>query len=503
MVSYSEFIHDYTESQFKYKEPLSEEYKVFLNGKEIPVYTCRISKYSFNRVWPGYQRSGAQTDLVSFVNIVSDEKIDLKVVPQFSYEKIMIKPYSKNVVHSDNNGEVEFSLENAGSFVFVADDFHHTLYIFNSKPIEAPEKNSVTHYFGPGVHMPGKIILHDNESVYVDKDALVFGCILAKNAKNLHIFGNGIFDDANEGRLDKNCYEDYTNGNIKFYECENIRVEGVLFRDSAMWCVNVFACDNAVFDDIKVFGQWKYNTDGVDIVNSRNITLKNSFIHSFDDTITIKGIDRYCHINNENILIDNCGLWCDWGHTCEIGVETICREYKNIVFKNCDIIRAGNAALAVNNGDFAEVSDVVFENISVEYNFYDTPTVFQEYEEMEYAPKETTCIAHLIKIMNELWRTAKARKEWNLPEPGENLDKTGLNCGMVSDITIKNIKVYYDERIPKPDGKFNTPVFIKSFRDDIKFCNISISDVSINGEAIDESGIVAEIDVVDNFYFEK
>ena len=33
-----------------YTEPISKDYRVFINGEEIPVYTCRISKYPFNTV---------------------------------------------------------------------------------------------------------------------------------------------------------------------------------------------------------------------------------------------------------------------------------------------------------------------------------------------------------------------------------------------------------------------------------------------------------------------
>ena len=80
MFSYSKFTHYYTKSVFNYEEPISEDYKVFVNGEEIPVYTCRISQYPFNRVWPGYQRSINQTELASFVNIVSDEAVDIEVI---------------------------------------------------------------------------------------------------------------------------------------------------------------------------------------------------------------------------------------------------------------------------------------------------------------------------------------------------------------------------------------------------------------------------------------
>ena len=41
---------------------------------------------------------------------------------------------------------------------------------------------------------------------------------------------------------------------------------------------------------------------------------------------------RYADPSNENIITDNCVLGCDWGNTCEIGIETAAPEYKNIVF---------------------------------------------------------------------------------------------------------------------------------------------------------------------------
>ena len=105
---------------------------------------------SFNRVWPGYQRdAGSQTDLVSFVNIVSDEELDFKVEPLFEYEKIMIKPYSKNISHTLEDKKVSFKRTQEGQYVFLGDNFHHTLYIFNSRPIASPKKEDVTYTINP------------------------------------------------------------------------------------------------------------------------------------------------------------------------------------------------------------------------------------------------------------------------------------------------------------------------------------------------------------------
>ena len=506
MFSYSEFEHNYTKSlpNFKYVEPISEDYRVFVNGKEVPVYTCRISKWPFNRVWTGYQRPFDQSEQASFVNLVSDEPLQIEVIANRSHQKVMIKPYSKKISHTETDRKIAFTLPENGQFVLETDSYHRCLYIFNSQPIAAPSPDAVTHYFGPGIHMPGKIVLRDNDSVYVDKDALVFGCLYAENAKNLHIFGNGIFDDSAEARYTIQCYEDFTNGNLKFYDCEHVRIEGVGFKNSAIWCINLFHCFDVGIEDMKVFGQWRYNTDGVDIVNSQDIVIRNSFVHSFDDTITVKGIDRYCTTDNKNMLFENCVLWCDWGRCCEIGLETACREYKNITFRNCDILRGGYAALDIQNGDWAEVSDITFEDIRIEYNAFDTEAVYQAADEMTYIAQDTVTAPCILSIANERFRSEDTENAWgDLGQKPDELDLTGIQVAGVHDITVKNIYVYYDEAIPKVDGKYNARIDIHSSVEGVEFDNIYVSGVVINGKFVRGEEIVQSVSNVSRYVFEQ
>ncbi len=484
MYSYSKFEHTYTKSCFKYIEPISEDYRVFVNGEEIPVYTCRISKYPFNTVWPGHQRPFEQSENASFVNIVSDEEIKIEVIPRIEHEKILIKPYSRKIECTEENGKVSFALKENGQYVFECDSYHHCLYIFNSKPIEAPEKDAVTHYFGAGIHFPGKITLKSNESVYIDKDALVYGCLYADGAENIHIYGNGIFDDSHEERSGNFCYESYTNGNMRFYDCKNVQIEGVGMKNSAEWCLSFFGCFDVTVDNIKIFGQWRYNTDGIDIVNCRNIFVSNSFVHSFDDTITIKGIDRYYYIDNKNIHIDNCVLWCDWGKCCEVGVETVCREYEDISFKNCDLIRCGNAALDINNGDCAEVHDVVFENINVEFNAFDTVEIYQNNDEEIYNAQNIIAVPRLILFGNEIMRTPECCKLWNLPQITSFIDLTGVKQRNIHDVTVKNINVFYDEGLPLKDSMPDIKCIVLPADGTDEFHNINISDISVNGKKL-------------------
>ncbi len=504
MFTYSKFTHDYDKSFFKYEEPLSPHYTVTVNGEDVPVYTCRISKYPLNRVWTGYQRPGNQTEIASFVNLISDEPLHITVKTTLPHERLLLKPYSKGIVPAESDGEITFTLPENGQFVLEADSYHHCLYLFNSKPIPAPDPSGVTHYFGPGVHFPGKITLHSNESVYVDKDALVFGCLFADGAENLHIYGNGLFDDSGEGRCFIHCYEEFTNGNLKFYDCRNVRIEGILCRDSAIWCLNLFHCFDVTVDGIKIFGQWRYNTDGADIVNCQDITIRNSFIHSFDDTVTIKGIDRYAGTDNANILTENCVLWCDWGKTCEIGLETACREYRDITFRNCDILRAGNTALDIQNGDCAQVTGVLYEDIRVEYNRFDTDAQYQDADDTVYTRGDTIQIPALLSIVNYPFRNPGNAALWGLPtELLADIELSDIRQGSAENVVCRNIRVYYDEGIPMTaDGRYNVPIVIHSCRDGVRYKNVRVSDVTVNGTPVTAENAVLHIDSVDGFVLE-
>ena len=483
MFSFSKFTHGYDKSVFKYVEPISEDYKVIVNGVEAPVYTCRESKYPFNCWWKGHQRQIDQTELASFVNLVSDEEIKIEVIPAKAYKKVMIKPYSKGVSYIEADGKISFTIKAHGTYVLQLDDYHNALYIFNSKPYRCENPKDVTHYFGAGIHMAGKITLKDGESVYVDKDALVFGCIFAEGAKGIRVFGNGILDDSGEERFCEHCYEPYTNGNVKFYDCSDMKLEGVLLRNSAIWCVNLFHCFHADISDIKVFGQWRYNTDGVDIVNCQNITLKDSFIHSFDDSVTIKGIDRYISTDCKNIKVSDCTLMCEWGRACEIGLETSCREYSDIAFRNCDILRGAHVALDIQNGDCAEVHDVVFENIHVELESFFTAGEIQRNDEDEYTRKDRYAGTTLISIANDRFRACYSHIE-GMDTLGDiyDVDLSGINAGSVRDILYKNIYVYYDEMIPSIEGKPNMRIHITSKgMPSAKYRGIVIDGITVNG----------------------
>ena len=499
MITYSKFPkYDQFKKSGAYEVPTSQDYKVYINGEEVPVYTSRISAYPFNRSWPGFQRPIEQSELVSFVNLVADEQVTIEVEPltKTAYERIMVKPYSKGVKAEKVGGRVAFTLKENGGYVLELDDYHGLLYIFNNKPVLCESPESVSYYFGPGVHFAGMLRLKSNESVYVDKDAYVYGSIFAEDAENVVVYGNGIFDDSHEERFSPHCSSPY-NGNIRFHDCKNVKVLGVGFQNSATWCVNLFHCFDVEIDGINVFGQWRYNTDGVDIVNCQRITIRNSFIHSFDDTITIKGYSWDYDTDNCHMLFENCVLWCDWGRTCEIGLETGCREYRNIVFRNCDLIRGGSVACDIQNGDCAEVHNIVFENIRVELEEFYTVSVYQHSDEQKYDAKDSLEVAAIVSITNKRYREREIFEEVGFLGVADFKKPKKEKYASVCDVCFKDIFVYADEKVLKHmDGKCAV-VRIENTLDGTEYKNIKIENVVVNGQRLNEEQMSIEVQGMD------
>lgn len=443
------------------------DYEVTVNGNPCDVRECRVSAMPFNRFFPGYQRSIDQTELASFITFSADEEVIIKVKCKNSFDEAVIRPLSKGVLVEKCGQELKFTLKEHGGYSLELDDEHNALHIFFNKIKEYLDKDQADYYFGPGIHFPGIITLKDNQSVYVDEEAVVYGSIYSPGAENIRVFGGGVIDGSTEERVYGLYYENYTKGNIRLYNCKNVKIEDVILKNSAIWVLSLFECNNVTIDNIKIVGQWRYNTDGIDIVNTSNVFIKNSFIRSFDDTITLKGIYDKVKII-ENITVENCVMWCGWGRNIEIGAETAVDEIRNIVFKDCDLIHSSTAAIDIYNCHYAAVHDVKFENINVEYQKNTMPAVIQENDLQKYDDGGKICIPYLINVENP-----KVYEE----AAGIGNDKNS-KYGEAYNLVYKNINAYTDEICERPLIRF------ESEKTDVIFRNITLENFFVNGKKV-------------------
>jgi len=472
-------------------EQTCEDFSVVLNGgTAVLPYAARVSAMPYNTTWPGCQRPPEQTEIASFISFEADEPVTVKLETKKDFSEVTIRPLSKKIIPSVNGGTIEFSITKPGQYVVECDGFHNALHIFANPPenfgIEKMDKNDPSLiYFPPGVHRPGAIEIKSGQTIYIDAGAVVYGSIVGINVKNSRVVGYGIIDGSEEIRddytlllatdisswpslkenfirrnkmpvpefsLDSEKLKKYLTdtetlcGCIRFYNSENIEINGVICRDAASFAIIPAACENVVCDNVKLIGMWRYNSDGIDFFNSSNGIVRNSFLRNFDDCMVLKGIKGWDRRNMENILVQNCVVWCDWGQALEIGAETCADEYKNIIFEDCDIIHASGSCMDIQNGDRAYVHDLTFRNIRCEYSKYHLPGVYQHDMSAPYCGVrgENQPALFLARSYCGVWSDS-------------NL------LGRISDITLKDIYVLADEGIPMPNSyiegaraKYNT-----------------------------------------------
>ena len=502
-------------------EKVSNDFQIRINGNKVEAYQIRVSAIPFCHTFWGTERTLDQTELAAVVSFSADEPVNVELIPNRQFKKITIRPLSEKIVADSDGEKISFTINHPGQYVVELDGPHNALHLF-ADPVKdygvLPDAEN-TLYFDAGIHRIGQVVLEDNTTVYIDRDAVVYGSFLAYGAENIRILGNGVLcgswydrqpDDMllayDIPRVPDSCYESpgqrkaflermapvktsicnketYIPGTgtklfkdreqfkkfleivhpvkagLHFYHCRNIEVNGIIMRDATGLSNTIAACEYVNYDNVKTIGMWRYNTDGIDFYNSRNCMVRNTFIRAFDDGICMKGQLGYDTFNTENILVENCVLWNDWGKALELGVDTIAPEISHITYRDCDIIHHAGVVMDIGNEDRADIHDVLFEDIRVEYSVHDLKPYHQKTDNEKYVPQRWVDPLIFVGIDCNLWSSDNI--------PGKN-----------HHITFRNIEVFTEDDMPFP------PVIISGKDEEHTSSDFVFENIMFNGKRI-------------------
>lgn len=330
------------------------------------------------------------TNNMSFVKFTNAFTSDVKVKVTKNtgpFDKVEIRPFSNQIKHqklSDN--VIEFTMKKAQKVSVEFDgDRYNNLFVFADKPeLSTPDKSDPNViWYGPGIHHVGQIILQSNQTLYLHEDALVYGYIESIGSQNIRICGRGIIDSSDEN-MDTSKPRV---SQLLLANCSDVVVEDILMRNTPTWNVSMFACDNVHINGIKQIGS-NANSDGLDICNSSNVLIENTFQRNKDDNISIKVFDKESirdtdgggsadldslNVENSfNITMRNCVLWADEAHNMLVGPEARGGKFYNIRFENIDVLENTQndetypGVMAIMIADQGEYSDISWDNIRVE-----------------------------------------------------------------------------------------------------------------------------------------
>lgn len=348
------------------------QYDVRIGGKRVTVYDLKVSPAdSLLRMKGMDDKKGSKDiyDMAAFCSRDISGPTPVRVKVPVDVESARILPASRGIEPVIKGREISFeALPGDRLTLEINGDEIHSLHIFTD-PEETeyidPSDPSVI-YYGPGEHTVSRLVVRSGQTLYLAPGAVLYGEMFQQKkggpfspvvsliGDNIKVCGRGIID----GSL---CETLTTN--LLFVKGRNITIEGITLRDASVWTIPVKDAENVLIDRVKILG-YRANSDGIDICNSRNVTIRNCFIRTLDDLIVVKttrtgGPAEHIHAYG-NIL------WNEVAHALSIGAE-INQDITDVVFEDNDIIhdKGREWSLRVYHCDNGRVKDVVFRNLRI------------------------------------------------------------------------------------------------------------------------------------------
>jgi len=337
-------------------EALSSEYEVVAQGKKVDVYTARVLDPPF---------AGQQWDFggpYAFANFDMEGRVTVRVTAKRFLTNAVVRPQFPDVqLKLLDDHTVSITFGSARKVSFEPDGKNGPLLLFaNPMEKDAPKASAPNViYFGPGIHQAGRVDVGDNQTVYLAGGAVVKGAIVAQGS-NIRILGRGILDGSD--------YE-WRKGPANFTVSitgTNVEVSGITIRGSSHWTIVPRASRNVTVRNVKLCGSRVQNDDGINPCNSQEVLITDCFIRSDDDCVAMKGLDLKTPNNNvENVVVENCTLWCDRARIFLLGHESRAAYMRHITLRNLEIIHYTMTPFLLEPGEEMRLEDVHIENVKL------------------------------------------------------------------------------------------------------------------------------------------
>ncbi len=147
---------------------------------------------------------------------------------------------------------------------------------------------------------------------------------------------------------------------IMFLQCNDIKIKGITIKNSASWVQDYRRCNKLIIDHVTVLSNEYWNNDGIDITNSKNVTITHCDINAADDAICLKSEGEELD-SCENIYIAHCKLRSS-ANAFKIGTGSR-GGFRNIKVSNLEIYDTYRSAIAIETVDGAFLENIDIKKI--------------------------------------------------------------------------------------------------------------------------------------------
>ena len=345
----------------------SETAAVSVNGYELFVYDVMVNH---EHIWNANTQPSSTP--MTYFDFDGTARIEIRMPGlEKPVESAKVLPTSAGIIPEVSNGVVRFAVTEPGQYTVVFNDnVNKALHIFANPPEEnIPDKDDPNVFWiGPGEWVMDAIILESNQTLYISGGAVVHSIISVNNADNVRICGRGMIDGSDH--IAWNQPGSTARVPVSLYLSKNISVEDIIVVNSNCWNVNSYSCKNVTMNNVKIISG-RQNGDGFTFQSCTNHTVTNSFARTWDDSLVIKNYSD----SSKGITFRNCQIWTDLAQSMEIGYETdkgytLDPEISDVLFENITVLyNFHKPVISIHNSDDAFVHDITYRNIVVENAF--------------------------------------------------------------------------------------------------------------------------------------
>ena len=145
------------------------------------------------------------------------------------------------------------------------------------------------------------------------------------------------------------------------YTCENIRINGVTFKNAACWVQTYERCNGIEIKGVKVDSDTYWNNDGIDIVDSKNVRITQCAINAADDGICIKSEDWTRKYFCDSIYVADCRVRSS-ASAIKFGTSTV-SHIRNVIVRNIKVYDTYRSAIAIEAMQGGILENILVENI--------------------------------------------------------------------------------------------------------------------------------------------
>ncbi|MDR2775348.1 MAG: endo-polygalacturonase [Tannerella sp.] len=364
-------------------ETLSRDFEVTVNGRQAPVYEARVAPVERelrDKAMDDKANSALYYDMASFACFEMEGRVEVKVTYKEDIHSVKVLPSAEGISARVSGRTATFTMDRPRYLtVEVNEDIFHSLHLFADAPdVDIPDRNSPdVFFFEPGIHRITHLELKDNQTLYISPGAIVrveidseepfsvsgysglknYAPAIRLKGKNIRVCGRGILDATG-------CTTHAREMIVTSQGSENIRLEGIIIRDSPSWTVPIYGADSVTVKNLKLIG-YRANSDGIDICGSTRVEVADCFLRTHDDLVVVKTQTGMPPAGD--IHVHGCVLWNQCAHALSLGAE-LRQDVNGVVFEDCDVIHdvGREWTLRIFHSDKAVISRIRFENIRIE-----------------------------------------------------------------------------------------------------------------------------------------